>query len=69
MNKKAIRILNAIAGLNEEVNDELIDEIICNSINNGIDINAIDEEINEDLVAYIWSYIDYMRAEGPQRLG
>lgn len=49
MNKKAIRILNVIAGLNEEVNEELIDEIICNSINNGVDINAIDE----DLVAFI----------------
>ena len=49
-NKKAIRILNAIAGLNEETNADLIDTIICHSINNGIEIDNIDEEIPEELV-------------------
>lgn len=46
-NKKAIRILNVIAGLNDEMNIDLIDEIICNSINNGIEIDTFDEEIVE----------------------
>lgn len=46
-NKKAIRLINVIAGLNEETNADLIDEIICNSINNGIEITDLEEEIVE----------------------
>ena len=35
------------------MHEELIDEIICNSINNGINIDDINEEIEEDLVVYM----------------
>lgn len=44
-NKKAVRLINVIARLDNDTNIDLIDEIICNSIQNGIEITNLDEEI------------------------
>ena len=44
-NKKAIRLINVMARLDDDKNADLIDEIICNSIQNGIEITNLDEEI------------------------
>lgn len=46
---KSSKLVNTIAKLNTEEHEELIDEIICKAINNGVDIDKVEEEEQEEV--------------------
>lgn len=51
MTKKALKLINIIAGLDLDTHEDLIDEIICSSINNGVNVedNYLEEEALETI--------------------
>lgn len=45
---KAIRIMRILTKLDKDNQDEIMDMLICNAIENGVDIDNIDNEIEEE---------------------